>query len=275
MAEVVLAVDAWITPNTPDIAREWPPELVHVLKLFKREEVLTGAPIEDILERMAKAGVERAILTAIDWPNFKISNDLVWKIIQKFPNQFIGCASTDPRRLLPGIKELEYAVKELGFKAFRLLPYSWRKPANDKMFYPFYAKCAELRIPVIVQVGHTAPLFPSDPGRPIYLDEVALDFPELTIVAAHLGWPWVDEMIAVAWKHPNVFVETSAHLPRHYPPQFVHFMRTFGQDKVLFASADPLLPLERCLGEIEMLGLPIQVRKKFLRDNAVKVFNLG
>ena len=89
--------------------------------------------------------------------------------------------------------------------------------------------------------------FPSETGRPIYIDEVALDFPELRIVCGHIGWPWTEEMIAVAWKHRNVWIDTSAHVPKHYPPAFVHFMKTFGKDKVCFATDYPLLQWDRVL----------------------------
>jgi uncharacterized protein len=94
---------------------------------------------------------------------------------------------------------------------------------NDKFYFPLYVTCIELDIPFCTQVGHTGPLMPSEPGRPIpYLDEVALTFPELRIVAGHIGYPWTDEMIGLAWKHENVFIDTSAHAPRlieHCPQQ--------------------------------------------------------
>src|SRR5947207_2869574 len=118
-------------------------------------------------------------------------------------------------------------------------------------------------------------VFPSEVGRPLYLDEVALDFPELRIVGGHIGWPWTEEAIAVAWKHRNVWIDTSAHMPKHFPPTFVHFMRTFGQDKCLFASDWPLLPIARPLGELdEHCALGAAVRRKFLRANAVRAFKL-
>src|SRR5229473_5301890 len=84
-------------------------------------------------------------------------------------------------------------------------------------------------------------------------------FPELRIVCGHIGWPWTEEMIAVAWKHRNVWIDTSAHVPRHYPPAFVHFLKTFGRDKVCFATDYPLLPWERVLKEVEALELPPEV----------------
>ena len=117
---------------------------------------------------------------------------------------------------------------------------------------------------------------PSEPGRPVpYLDEVALIFPELKIVAGHIGFPWTDEMIGVAWKHENVFIDTSAYLPRYYPPQLLQYMKTYGQDKVLFGTNFPQLSLEKCVQQVQELGLSTEIQAKFFAENARRVFQLG
>jgi predicted TIM-barrel fold metal-dependent hydrolase len=157
----------------------------------------------------------------------------------------------------------------------RIEPFLWRKPPTDRVYYPLFAKCVELDMAVQTQVGQTGPMFPSETGRPIYIDEVALDFPELRIVCGHLGWPWHEEMIAVAWKHPNVFIDTSAHYPKHYPPTFVHYLKTFGQDKVCFATDWPVTRYDRVFAELdEHLDLDDTVKSKFLHDNATRAFKL-
>jgi predicted TIM-barrel fold metal-dependent hydrolase len=165
-------------------------------------------------------------------------------------------------------------VKDCGFVCLRIEPFMWRKVPTDRVYYPLYAKAAELDVAFQTQVGHTGPLFPSETGRPLYIDEVALDFPELRIVCGHIGWPWTEEMIAVAWKHRNVWVDTSAHVPKHYPPAFVHFMKTFGKDKVCFATDYPLLQWSRVLKEVEALDLSPEGQRKFLRENALRAFKL-
>jgi hypothetical protein len=117
---------------------------------------------------------------------------------------------------------------------------------------------------------------PSEPGRPIpYLDEVALTFPELKIVAGHIGYPWTDEMIAAAWKHENVFIDTSAYLPRYYPPQLVHYMKTYGKEKVLFGTNFPQLPFDKCAEQARAFDWPDEVRVQFLRENARRVFKFS
>ena len=102
--------------------------------------------------------------------------------------------------------------------------------------------CVELGIPFCTQVGHTGPLKPSDTGRPVpYLDRVALDFPELVIVGGHIGHPWTQEMIGLAWKHDNVYIDTSAYLPRYYPDELVHYLNSYGRGKVMFGTNWPQL----------------------------------
>lgn len=123
-------------------------------------------------------------------------------------------------------------------------------------------------------MGHTGPLLPSEAGRPIYLDEVALAFPELKIIGAHLGQPWHEEMMILAWKHPNLYIDTSARPAARWPEAFVEFVRTWGQDKVLWATDYPLLPFKRCLDDVEALGLPLEVKRKLLRENTARVFGI-
>lgn len=114
---------------------------------------------------------------------------------------------------------------------------------------------------------------PSETGRPVpYLDEVALTFPELKIVGGHIGYPWTQEMIGLAWKHPNVFINTSAHLPRYYPKELVHFIKSYGQDKVLFGTNFPQLPFDKAVQQVEDLDLSHEVKEKFIFKNAKRVF---
>ena len=111
-------------------------------------------------------------------------------------------------------------------------------------------------------------------GRPITLDNVACDFPELILVGIHVGIPWTDEMIAMAWKHPNVYIGSDAHSPKYWPQSFVHYIKTYGKDKVLFGTDFPVLDFERTRGEIEALDLPELSKRRFLRDNAIRIYGL-
>jgi predicted TIM-barrel fold metal-dependent hydrolase len=225
---------------------------------------------------MDRAGIKTAMLAA--WHRRErviISNDTIADYVRQFPGRFVGVAAVDLEKPVEAVGELDRAVRELGFKALRVVPWLWSRPPNDKFYFPLYVRCIELDIPFCTQVGHTGPLMPSETGRPVpYLDEVALTFPELRIVAGHIGHPWTDEMIGVAWKHENVFIDTSAYLPRYYPPQLLHYMKTYGKDKVMFGTNFPQLPFEKCMEQVRALDLPDEVREKFLRENARRVFKL-
>ncbi len=269
-------IDAWAQPALKS-AFEKLPEIARLFKQSGSAHLLeTGLSAEQIVEAMDRAGIQRLLLSAWHRPGqWVIHNDVVAEMVRQFPDRFAGVAAVNLEKPLEAVRELERAVKELGFKALRVVPWLWNRPPNDKFYFPLYVKCIELDIPFCTQVGHTGPLLPSETGRPIpYLDEVALAFPELKIVAGHIGFPWTDEMIGLAWKHENVYIDTSAYLPRYYPPQLVHYLKTYGQDKVLFGTNFPQLSLEKCVQQAEELGLPDEVRNKFFYHNACRVFKL-
>jgi uncharacterized protein len=172
------------------------------------------------------------------------------------------------------VREIRRCIGELGFKAIRVLPWLWEVPPTDRRFYPVYTACADHGVPFCTQIGHTGPLMPSEVGRPIYLDQVALDFPELAIVGGHIGYPWTEEAVAVATKHENVFIDTSAYVARRYPGALVEFMRGHGRHKVLFGSNYPMIMPARALDGVDALGLDEESRAMFLAGNASKVFGL-
>ncbi|WP_308724079.1 amidohydrolase family protein [Metapseudomonas otitidis] len=270
------AIDAWAQPANGR-ARQLLPEVV---RLFEKsgsahllDQPLTPA---QAVAAMDEAGVEKLMLAAWCRPEgWVFDNDLVAEYTRAFPDRFVGVATVDLARPMAALRELERAVQELGCKALRIVPWLWKLPPNHRLYYPLYAKCIELDIPFCTQVGHTGPLMPSETGRPVpYLDEVALDFPELRIVAGHIGHPWTEEMIGLAWKHDNIFIDTSAYLPRYYPQALLHYMASYGRDKVLFGSNFPQLSLQQCMEQVRALGLRPEVEAAFLQGNARRVFRL-
>jgi uncharacterized protein len=118
--------------------------------------------------------------------------------------------------------------------------------------------------------GHTLPSV----GRPICLDQVACDFPELTIIGIHIGYPWTEEMISVAYKHDNVYIGSDAYAPRYWPAAFQHYIASWGQDKVMFGTDFPVIDPVRARREIDELKFPAAAQARFLRGNAVRVFGL-
>jgi hypothetical protein len=270
-------IDAWANPPLAQMAALVP----EIKRLFEQagagRHLAAGLKPAEVVGLMDAAGIEQLLVTSWMRPGQSIvSNDQVAEFISDYPGRFVGVAGVDLQRPVAAVRELERAVRELGFKALRVIPWLWKLPPNDKLYYPLYVKCIELGIPFCTQVGHTGPLMPSETGRPIpYIDEIALTFPELKIVGGHIGYPWTDEMIAVAWKHENVFIDTSAYLPRYYPPQLVHFMNSYGQDKVLFGTNFPMLSLAECAKQAAALDLKPDAKAKFLSGNARRVFGIS
>jgi predicted TIM-barrel fold metal-dependent hydrolase len=269
-------IDAWAQPALPQL-RHRVPEVERLLRQSHSPLGENGLGPDETVAAMDEAGISAMMLCAWCRPGqWVFTNDEVAEFTRRHPNRFYGVATVDLERPVRAVQELERAVKELGFKALRVIPWLWKIPPNDRLYYPLYVKCIELGIPFCTQVGHTGPLMPSDTGRPIpYLDEVALTFPELTLVGGHIGYPWTDEMIALAWKHERVYIDTSAYLPAYYPPQLVQFMATYGKDKVLFGTNFPQLSLVRCTEQARSLPLPPAAQAAFFHENARRVFQLS
>lgn len=277
MAAPPRLIDAWIQHPTPAFLRE--PMFATLLRWMgvSPEAVPDTIPDDFTLGALDAAGVEKALVSAWWGPAGPLlDNDFVAALCARYPERLAGIASVDLSRPMPAIRELRRCARALGMRGLRILPWHWGLPPNDRRYYPLYAECVELGIPFCLQVGHAGPLRPSEPGRPIpYLDEVACDFPELTIVGGHIGYPWTTEMIALATKYPNVYIDTSAYKASRYPAELVAFMRGSGRKKVLFGSNHPMISPAACLADLGALGLDEEATRLFLGENARRVFKLG
>jgi hypothetical protein len=279
------AIDAVVNIWTPE-ALEGRPDRTgfYTSKMRVKPEIYAGMSLEEMIARMDAAGIERAFLIAAKVGRlgipacYHVDYRLVADAVQKHPDRFFGLAGLDPTEGMRGVRELERAVREYGFIGAHFYPHWYELPADHAKWYPFYTKCCELDVPVQLQVGQSMVYDPSYPlrsvGRPITLDAVACDFPELKIIGIHVGIPWTDEMIAMAWKHANVFIGSDAHSPRYWPESFVRYIRSYGQDKVIFGTDFPVLDFARTMAEIDALGLPDGPKRKFLRDNAIRIYGL-
>lgn len=268
-------VDAWIQHPTEAFLRH--PMFQSIWRWTSVTEVPKEIPLASTLAALQAAGIARALVSAWHGPEGAlIANDQVASLVRSAPEILVGVASVDLTRPMEAVRELRRAVKQLGMRALRVLPWLWNLPPNDRRYYPLYAECIELEIPFCLQVGHTGPLRPSEPGRPIpYLDDVALEFPELVIVGGHIGYPWTDEMISLATKYPNVYIDTSAYKAKRFPPALREYMKGHGRKKVLFGSNYPMLTPADCLAQLDELALDDEARRLFLGENAMRVFRLG
>src|SRR3954449_7894770 len=252
-----MVVDVWMQHPTPRFLGH---DMFESLRRWIGEEIpAEQLPIDATVAAMAGAGVDFGLLSAWSAPHqpFLISNDEVAEWVGAHSTRFAGLAGVDLNRPMEAVRELRRCVTELGFKGLRVVPWLWEAPPTDRRYYPLFATCVELGIPFCTQVGHTGPLRPSETGRPIpYIDQVAIDFPELVIVGGHIGYPWTEEMVAVCRKHENVYIDTSAYTSKRIPPELVRYMQTgSGRKKVLFGSNYPMILPQAALADLDALGL--------------------
>jgi predicted TIM-barrel fold metal-dependent hydrolase len=267
-------IDVWMQHPTLDfINHPMFESLRRWMGVNKFEEEIS---VESTIATMDEGGVRKGLICAWWGPQGPlISNDEVASIVKQFPDRFIGIGSVNLFRPMEAVRELRRCIKKLGFKGIRIVQWLWNLPPTDRRYYPVYAECVEHNIPICLQVGHTGPLCPSEPGRPIpYIDEVALEFPELRIVCGHIGYPWTAEMIAVATKHPNVFIDTSAYIAKRYPVELADYLKKNGREKILFGTNYPMVTAARCLEGLNDLELADEVKELFLFRNAKRIFNL-
>lgn len=279
----VKAIDAVCSLRTPEIVgrrqHRW---ILHERQFNRPEPAFT---VDELLEKMDRVGIEKAFLIAVKHGSRlqgftdSVSYEEVAAVVQAHPDRFYGLAGIDPFEGMEGVKALETAVKDMGFIGAHLYPHWFDMEPDHRRYYPFYAKCVELDVPIQMQVGHCliyledrAPM--RSVGRPILLDTIACDLPELKLVGIHTGWPWIEEMIAVAWKHPNVYIGSDAYAPRYWKPEFVHFINTWGKTKVIFGTDFPVIDNERAINEIDELGLRPEAKRNLLRDNVIRLYDL-
>ena len=203
------------------------------------------------------------------------------KLIASLPDRLKGIAMFNPFKEIHSLGEVESLVKDQGFAAIYASPYKWGIKADDPRFFPVYAKAVELKVPVFIYTAMNYRTdLPMDVGRPLYLDKVAMTFPQLKIVASCGGWPWVPELIGVARRHANVYIDTSSHRPKYLAmagsgfEMLMQFGNTLLQDRIVFASGvgDLGLPINQIVQEMKELPLKEAVKEKWLYNNAIKLF---
>jgi predicted TIM-barrel fold metal-dependent hydrolase len=235
---------------------------------------------EALIRAMDEAGVQTILATdLLAWSyrrQARFAADMTTEIAeltQRYPGRVYGLADYDPFDIRASLIKLEADVRERGYKGVYVHIYGYDIGLDHRKMYPLYAKCEELQVPVAMQVGHVLEAMPSEHGRPMQLDRIACDFPGLTIVGTHTGYPWVDEMIAVTTKWPNVYLNISAWMPKYFGPNLLQFMRSrSGSEKVLFGSNG--LAWDRYLTEMDRLEIPKDRMDKILFGNAKKIYRI-
>jgi predicted TIM-barrel fold metal-dependent hydrolase len=227
--------------------------------------------VTETLKLMDRYGIEKAMVGV----GFDRTEDL--RAVEQHPDRFIASFSVDPNRGMDAVRDLVKAYETIGIKAAMAFPagYLPQVPINDKRFYPLYAKCIELDIPICVCTGICGPRVPSACQETMLIDEVCWYFPELKFVMRHGAEPWADLAVKLMLKWPNLYYSTSAFAPRYYPQAIVDYANSRGADKVMYAGYFPMgLSLDRIFRELPNVGFKDEVWPKFLRENAIRVFGL-
>jgi len=198
------------------------------------------------------------------------------------PGVLIPFGSVDPLAPAEAVRRARRLVSEHGVRGFKFHPSLQGFTPNDLMVYPLYEAIEELGVPVVFHTGQTGIGAGLPGGRgiklrlsdPMLLDDVAADFPGLTVILAHPSVPWQDAAISIATHKANVYIDLSGWSPKYFPPQLVRSMNSLLQDKVLFGTDYPLLTPDRWLRDFDLLEVKPDIRPKILKQNAVRVLGL-
>ncbi len=277
-------VDLHCYPNTAEWIRCQQPYVDALAKYWNRP--WTAKTEDEVVKDFTEAGVD-AVLVALDLETTAgtppCSNDFVAGMQKRHPERIIQAwGAVDPLKGEAAIQEARHAIQDLHLLGFHFHPIMGHFAVNERRLYPLFEAINELKVPVMIDVGTTG-MGAGMPGgmgakirhaHPSALDELAADFPNLTIVAAHPGWPWVDEMTAVALHKGNVFWDLSGWAPKYFPAQLKVDIRGRLKDKVMFGSDYPSMPYARILREWDELGYADDIKERVFHRNAERILGL-
>lgn len=235
--------------------------------------------LPEIVADLDRLGVEIAVITGRDSETtygFPANNPEVLKFCQAYPQKFAGFWGIDPHKKMAALREIEHAVKDLGMKGIAIDPYLAHIKPSEARFYPIYAKCCELGVPVFITMA-PPPEVPGailDYADPRDVDMAARDFPELTFIMSHGGYPYVSEAVYVCQRNANVYMDISEYERSPMVDVYVRAMNEVIADKVLFASAHPFVELADALAAWEKFPLKADVREKVMYGNAKRILGI-
>jgi uncharacterized protein len=212
----------------------------------------------------------------------RVPNDLVAEACRAYPGTFVGFGSVDPLKGPRAVEELD-RIADLGLKGVKLHPSLQAFAPNEERHWPLYERCQELGLSVLFHTG-TSGIGAGQPGgqgiridlaRPILLDAPAAAFPDLKIIAAHFGYPWHLELLAMALHKTNIYIDISGSAPRYIPSEVMRDMKGRLQGQFLFGSDYPFLQPQRCLDELQTLEIPPAALQKLLVDNGRRLLGIA
>ena len=226
-------------------------------------------PVAVVLDNLDRFGITKAMV------GVGPDRDDALRALKERPERFIPSAAVDPTQGMDAVRFLVEMHQSYGIKAATTFPAGCQVPINDKRYYPIYAKCVELGIPIFCCAGVPGPRVPMAPQKVELIDEVCWFFPELKFVMRHGAEPWTELAVKLMLKWPNLYYSTSAFAPKHYPRAIIDYANTRGAEKVIYAGYFPAgLTYDRIFAEMPNVPFKDDVWPKFLRDNAMRVLAL-
>ena len=253
-------------------------------EMFKTD-VDTAVTVDDVVTHYRErkmAAVVFGVDSEAGTGEVPVSNEEIAEVAAANPDVLIPFASIDPWKGKAGAREARRLISEHGIKGFKFHPSMQAFFPNDRHAYVLYEAIAEAGLPALFHTGQSGIGMGQPAGggirlkysNPIYLDDVAVDFPEMPIILAHPSMPWQDEAIAVAMHKPQVYIDLSGWSPKYFPPQLVHHANTLLKHKVLFGSDYPFITPDRWLEDFEQAGFRDEVKPLILKDNAARLLGL-
>lgn len=228
-------------------------------------------PVAVTLDNMDRYGVAQGLINVGNE-----TREEPRRAIRDYPDRFLGLVDVDPRDGMDAVRKIRRYHDEYGVVAVSSFPSGYMTPINAAPFYPIYATCVELNLPIFLTVGVPGPRVPLGPQKVELLDEVCWFFPELKVVMRHGAEPWTDLAVKLMLKWPNLYYSTSAFAPKYYPESILQYANTRGSDKIIYGGYFPAgMTYERIMTELPHIELKDDVWPKFLRDNAAKVLGLS
>ena len=212
----------------------------------------------------------------------KITNQEIAELAAKHSDVAIPFASINPHRGKEGVREARRLIKDFAVKGFKFHPSVQDFYPNDRLAYPLYEAIAEAKLPALFHTGQTG-VGARTPGgggirikysNPLYLDDVAADFPDMPIVLAHPSFPWQEEALSVATHKPQVYIDLSGWSPKYFPPILVQYANTLLKDRILFGSDYPVMSPERWMADFEKINIKPEVRPLILKENAARLLRI-
>jgi len=277
------AIDYWCKAFTPDRRELWDAsiEAQGVSLKIRRDESDSFADAATLVARMDELGIDTLLLPTCELPEGAGPLDFesmaarpgeLAELASQHPGRFAGTWSLDPGHAMEGVRRATRALGEPEIVALHIHTHSWDRPFDHRDFYPYYALAAERGVPVVMQAGSSGGRMPSECGRPVGIDRPALYFGDVSFVLSHTGWPWVDEALAMAIKHPNVYLGTATYPPHHWSAELLRFIAGAGRGKTLFGTGFPVTGHRHALGRLDALELKDEARKALLEGAARSIF---